>query len=69
MQEIGKGGGCEGQRPGRETGDVKEARHVNRVGVNEEINNLDSAVFAQVSGLEVDSEPPEKALFPFPNRT
>ena len=69
MQEIGKGGGWEGKRPGRETGDVKEARQGNRVGVNEEINNLDSAVHAQVSGLEVDSEPPANALFPFPNRT
>ena len=69
MQEIGKGGGCEGQRPRRETRGVKAARHGNRVGVNEEINNLDSAVFAQVSGLEVDSEPPANALFPFPNRT
>ena len=35
------------------------------MGVNEEINNLDSAMFAQVSGLEVDSEPPANALFPF----
>ena len=35
------------------------------MGVNEDINNLDSAVFAQVSGLEVDSEPPANALFPF----
>ena len=34
MQEIG---GCEGQRPGRETGDVKEARRGNRVKVNEEM--------------------------------